>query len=139
MLCFSGSEKVFVKVTFSVLASPWLWVFICCKTSQKFFFEKKIYIYICVFYKIYVICRKKIFLYETKILCRKKAITDKNFFSEKKFIFYTENICVANKKIYLIILQKNFFDHKKYICENFLANSIIWSFKFLKHPIVGIS
>ena len=48
--------------------------------KKKIFFKKK---NICAFYKIYIICRKKIFLYQTKILFRKKAITEKNLSSEK--------------------------------------------------------
>ena len=34
--------------------------------------------------------------------------------------------------------NENFFDHKKYICSNFVVKSIIWSLEFRKHPICGI-
>ena len=34
--------------------------------------------------------------------------------------------------------KKHFFDHKKYICKNFVVNSIIWSLKFRKYPICDI-
>ena len=40
--------------------------------------------------------------------------------------------------IYSFCKKKN-FDHKKYICEDFLVNSIIWSLKFRKQPICDIS
>ena len=42
-----------------------IWLFICCKTKlkKKFFFEK-----IFLFYKIYIICREKMFLYRKKVL-----------------------------------------------------------------------
>ena len=78
-----------------------LWLFICCKTKlkKKFFFEESI----CVFYKIYIICRKKSFYVET-------FSTEKNFFTQKninenvkniylisKVYFYPENVYVTNK------------------------------------------
>ena len=59
--------------------------------KKKLFFKKK---NICVFYKIYIICRKKIFLYQTKILCRKKAITEKKFFSEKNL---SKKVCLIGE------------------------------------------
>ena len=139
MLCFSGSEKVFVKVTFSVLASPWLWLFICCKTSQKKLFFLKKYIYFRLLQNIYYLQKKNLFIRNKNFMQKKSYYWEKLFFRKKIYFLYRKYMCCANKKIYLIILQKNFFDHKKYICENFLANSIIWSFKFLKHPIFGIS
>ena len=61
---------------------------------------KNIYIFlnICFFYKIYVICRKKMFL------CGKKNFIAKNVNENVKKIhliseiyFYTENVCVINK------------------------------------------
>ena len=41
-----------------------VWLFICCKIKlkKKFFFEKN------VFYKIYIICRKNVFIWEKKVL-----------------------------------------------------------------------
>ena len=73
--------------------------------KKKIFFKKK---NICAFYKIYIICRKKIFLYQTKILCRKKAITEKNLFSEKNW----RNIFLFRFSLFfsdIIVLQKNVF------------------------------
>ena len=70
-----------------------------------------------------------------------KLLLLKAFFQKKTF--YKENICVTNKNIYLFELYnysaKKIFDHKKYICQNVVANSVIWSLKFWKHPIFGIS
>ena len=101
MLCFSGSEKVFVKVTFSVLASPWLWLFICCKTSQKNFFEKKIYIYIFAFFTKYMLfAEKKSFYAKQKFYAEKKLLLTKTFF-QKKNLFFTQKIYVLQIKRYI--------------------------------------
>ena len=61
--------------------------------KKNFFFEK-----IFVFYKIYIICRKKCFYME------KKKFTEKNINENVRKIyliseiyFYTENVCVTNK------------------------------------------
>ena len=81
-----------------------LWLFIVAKLSWKktFFFRKNI----CVFYKIYIICRKKTFL------CGKKIIM-KIFFTEKKF-FYREKYKWKYKKY--ISHFKNKFLHRKCLC-----------------------
>ena len=88
-------------------STPGLWLFICCKTKLKtkyIFFEK-------FFYKIYIICRKNIFIWKKKCFILKIFVfTEKNFFTEKninenvkniylisKIYFYTENVCVTNK------------------------------------------
>ena len=88
--------------------------------------------------KIFVFCtkyilfvEKNIFSCKTKISCReKKNYYQEKLFFEKKNFFYAENVCVANKNIYLSKLcnhsAKKIFDHKKY---NFLTNSIISYFK----------
>ena len=43
-------------------------------------------------------------------------LTEKTFFTEneKKYMSHLRNIFLSRK--YIFILQKNFFDHKKYIC-----------------------
>ena len=103
-----------------------LWLFICCKTKLKktFFFWKNI----CVFYKIYIICRKKCFYVEKKFYKKKTFFTEKNINENVKNIyliseiyFYTKNVCVTNKiqiflKCILILQKKKIFGHKKYIC-----------------------
>ena len=106
-----------------------IWLFICCKTKlKKNFFWKNI----CVFYKIYIICRKKCF-YMEKVLYWKIFLLKKTFFTEKninenvkiyisfeKYIFMQKMFVLQIKyKSFLNIYsfcKKNFFDHKKYIC-----------------------
>ena len=64
---------------------------------------------------------------EKKFYKKKTFFTEKNINENVKNInliseiyFYTENVCVTNKiqifLKYIFILQKNLFDHKKYIC-----------------------
>ena len=57
-----------------------------------------------VFYKIYIICRKKCFYMEKKFYKKKTFFTEKNINENVKNInlisemyFYTENVCVTNK------------------------------------------
>ena len=82
---------------------------------KKFFFKKRKYLYF--LQNIYYL-QKKIFSCETKISCRKKNITQKNFF--KKENLSIQKIYVLQIKIhiflnYVITIQQNIFDHKKYI------------------------
>ena len=62
--------------------------------KKKFFFWKNI----CVFYKIYVICRKKCFYMEKKFI-EKNIINEnvKKIYLISEIYFYTENVCVTNK------------------------------------------
>ena len=74
--------------------------------NKNFFFWKNI----CVFYKIYIICRKKCFYMEKKFYNENVFYWKKTFFTEKninenvkniylisEIYFYTENVCVTNK------------------------------------------
>ena len=65
--------------------------------------------------------------YNNFFLLKKTFFTGKNINENVKNIdliseiyFYTENVCATNKiqifLKYIFILQKNLFDHKKYIC-----------------------
>ena len=62
------------------------------------FFEK-----IYVFYKIYIICRKNVFIWKKKFYIE-FFFTEKNinenvkiYISHLKIYFYAENVCVTNK------------------------------------------
>ena len=57
-----------------------LWLFLCCKTELNFFFEKDV----CVFYKIYIICRKNVFIWK-KSFVLKNSFTGKNFIYREKY------------------------------------------------------
>ena len=76
-----------------------------CSFVAKLSWKKNwiyIYIYVCIFYKIYIICRKNVFIWN-------ESFTVKNFFTEKNIIenvkkcliwaiyFYAENVCTTNK------------------------------------------
>ena len=76
------------------------------KVEKKIFFWKNI----CVFYKIYIICRKKCFYMEKKFYNENVFYWKKTFFTEKninenvknlylisEIYFYAENVCVTNK------------------------------------------
>ena len=60
---------------------------------------------------------------------------EKCIFREKIFVLQTK--CKSFLNIYSFF-KKIFFDHKKYICQNYVANSIIWSLQFGRHLICGI-
>ena len=70
--------------------------------NKNFFFWKNI----CVFYKIYIICRKKCFYMEKKFYIE-------NFFTEKNF-FYREKYKWKCKKY--ISHFRNIFLHRKCLC-----------------------
>ena len=54
---------------------------------------------ICVFYKIYIICRKKnLFIQNKNFMQKIKLLLRKTFFQKKTFC--TENVSVTNKNIY---------------------------------------
>ena len=58
------------------------------------FFEKMF-----VFYKIYVICRKKYFYMEKKNFIEKNINKSVNkIYLTSEIYFYTENVCVTNKR-----------------------------------------
>ena len=85
-----------------------IWLFICCKTKlkKKIFFWKNI----CVFYKIYIICRKNVFIWKKKVLYWKFFLLKKTF---------TETNINENVKIYIsfekcIFMQKMFVLQIKY-------------------------
>ena len=86
-----------------------IWLFICCKTKlkKKFFFWKNI----CVFYKIYIICRKKCFYMEKKVLYW-NFFTEKNFFYREKYKWKCKNIYISFEKY--IFMQKMFVLQIKY-------------------------
>ena len=95
---------------------PRLWLFICCKTKLLFFlFVWKTF----VFYKIYVICRKKCFYMEKKIYrekynkwkCKKNISYFRNIFLHRKCLCYKQNINLF--KIYIHSAKKNVSDDKK--------------------------
>ena len=73
--------------------------FVAKLSWKKNFFWKNI----CVFYKIYIICRKKCFYVEKKFYKKKlflqKNINEnvKNIYLISEIYFYTENVCVTNK------------------------------------------
>ena len=110
-----------------------LWLFICSKTKLKttLLFEK---IYITkYFYKIYIICKKNVFIWEKKFYIE-FFFTEKNFFCREKYKWKCKNIYISFEKYIfmqkMFVLQikyksflniysfckKIFFDHKKYIC-----------------------
>ena len=63
----------------------YLWLFICCKTTLKktsFFFFEKIF----VFYKTYIICRKKCFYMEKKIYIETFFYWKKHFLQRRIFM-----------------------------------------------------
>ena len=80
--------------------TPGLWLFICCKTKLKtkyIFFEK-------IFYKIYIICRKNVFIWKKKVLYWKFSFYWKKLFywekykwKCKKYISYFRNIFLCRK------------------------------------------
>ena len=102
--------------------TPGLWLFICCKTKLKtnfFFFEK-------IFYKIYIIYRKNVFIWKKKVLNWKiffywKKLfyrenykwKNKNMYLTSEIYFYAENVCATNQiwifLKYIFILQKKIF------------------------------
>ena len=51
---------------------------------------------------------------------------------KKIYISFEKYFFIQN--IYIHSAKKLFFDHKKYICRN-----LIWSLKFQKRPVCGIS
>ena len=80
--------------------------FVAKLSWKKIFFGKNI----CVFYKVYIICRKKCFYMEKKFYNENVFYWKKTFFTEKninenvkniylisEIYFYTENVCVTNK------------------------------------------
>ena len=91
-----------------------IWLFIFCKTNlkKKLFFEK-----IFVFYKIYITCRKNVFIWKKKSFILKiKNICisfEKYIFMQKMFVLQIKYKSFLN--IYSFC-KKIFFDHKKYIC-----------------------
>ena len=93
---FSVNIVKFLKTVILKKICEQLWLLICCKTKLE---KKKI---VCVFYKIYILWRKKYFYFEKK------------FYIEK--FFYWKKLFLQRKKIYILSAKKNFFDHKKYIC-----------------------
>ena len=96
-----------------------IWLFTCSKTKLKwkFFFRNNI----CVFYKIYIICRKKMicmekkfyieFFFTEKFFLTKQNINEnvKNIYLIWKIYFYTENNYVTNKILNIYSFCKNFF------------------------------
>ena len=89
----------------TIYRSSRLWLFICCKTKLKknFLFLKNI----CVFYKIYIICRKNCFYMEKKFYIEKFFYWKKNFFWREK--------CKWKGKKYVSHL-KNIFLYRKCLC-----------------------
>ena len=83
------------------------------KVKNFFFFKQE---NICVFYKKYILCIKNVFYTKQKFYAEKKLLLRKSFFQKKTF--YTENICVTNENHYIIIVQKNIFDHKNIFAKN---------------------
>ena len=91
---FKVKDKTFF-ITFKGLSfaknclRPWIWLFICCKTkfflykTKKNFFLKKY-----VLYKIYIICRKKNFIWKESFIL-KNFLLKKTFFSDKNL---SENV-----------------------------------------------
>ena len=77
----------------------------------------------CFLQNLYYLQKKNLFIRD-KNFTQKKTITEKKNFQKKTF--YTENICVVNRNIYLFELynhstkkkkkKKKKFDHEKYIC-----------------------
>ena len=96
-------------IEISHLKIPNMSVYFCsyvAKVEKKIFFWKNI----CVFYKIYIICRKKCFYMEKKFYNENVFYWKKTFFTEKninenvknlylisEIYFYAENVCVTNK------------------------------------------
>ena len=128
-----------------------VWLFICWKiTLKKNSFLKK---YLCILQNIHYMQKKcfymekesywKMFLLEKTFLQRKISMKmydiyisfEKCIFREKIFVLQTK--CKSFLNIYSFC-KKIFFDHKKYICQNYVANSIIWSLQFGRHLICGI-
>ena len=86
-----------------------IWLFICCKTKLKkkfFFFWKNIY-----FYKIYIICRKNVFIWKKKVLYWKFFLLKKTFFTEKNI---NENVKIYISFEECIFMQKMFVLQRKY-------------------------
>ena len=106
--------KCLLQNFISFLIPTHVWLFICCKTKSKknfFFFWKNI----CVFYKIYVICRKKCFYIEKKNYkekykwkCEKIYLISEIYFTQKMFVLQTKYQSFLN--IYSFC-KKDFFDH----------------------------
>ena len=65
--------------------------------KELFYFWKNI----CVFYKIYIICRKKMFLYGKKVLYWKIFLLKRNFFVEKNINENVKNICHLKNSIFI--------------------------------------
>ena len=96
------------------------------------------------------------FPYEKKVSQWKIVLLKKTFFTEKninenviniylisKIYIFTQKIFVLQRKYKFFLkiyafCKKQFFKHKRYICKNFVVNSMIWSLKFWKQPICGI-
>ena len=77
--------------------------------KKKFFWKN-----ICVFYKLYIICRKK--WLKKKIYIDFFLFTEKALFTEnEKYIYLIWGIFFM-QKIYIHSAKKTFFDHKDYIC-----------------------
>ena len=80
-IAFNLNDNIsFIKFGFNPFMGLKMCLFICCKTKlkKKFFFEK-----IFVFYKTYIICRKKCFNVEKRFYIE-KCFTEKNFFYKEK-------------------------------------------------------
>ena len=94
---------------------------------KKNLFWKNIF----VFYKIYIICRKKCFYMEKNIFLQKKYKWKcKKIYLISEIYFYTENVCVTNKiKIflkYIFIPQKKTF----LIIKSIFIKTSLWNQSF---------
>ena len=115
-----------------------LWLFICCKTKLKkiSFFLKKY-----IFYKIYIICRKNIFIWIKKVLYWKCFLLKKTFFTEKninenvKIYISFEKYIFMQKMFVLQIKYKSFLNiyssckkkKKKLIIKNIFDKTSLWT------------
>ena len=103
-----------------------IWLFICCKTKlkKKFFFWKNI----CVFYKIYIICRKKCF-YMGKKFYNEKFFYWKKLFYREKYKWKCKNVYISFEKY--IFMQKMFVLQIKYKSflniYSFCKKNFFWS------------
>ena len=90
---FKVKDKTFF-ITFKGLSfaknclRPWIWLFICCKTKFFLYKTKKNFLKKYVLYKIYIICRKKNFIWKESFIL-KNFLLKKTFFSEKNL---SENV-----------------------------------------------
>ena len=105
----------------SFLMDPRLCLFICCKTKLKeiYFSLEKIF----VFDKIYIICRKKMFLYEKRVLHWKFVLLKKTFFTEKnvKHIYISFEKHIFIPKIFVLQTKyKSFLNMYSFCKKNFL-------------------